>query len=401
MLKITLIREGKTPPDTRVALTPDQCKKITSGFPVDIKVQPSPNRCFSDSEYQEAGMKLQETLDDRDILLGIKEVPIDQLVANKLYLFFSHTIKKQAYNRKLLQAILAKKIWMIDYEVLVNEKGRRVIAFGRWAGMVGAHNGLYTWFKRTGRDFPRMNTFKEYADAKAFYKTISDWPPIKIVLTGTGRVANGAAEVLNDMGIAKLSPKEYLTYQGDQPVYTQLSCSDYAARKDGEPLTKPHFYEYPKEYKSIFDPYLEASDLMINGIYWDNDAPVFFTLDQMRASNFRIKVIADVTCDIAPISSIPSTVKASTIADPIFGFDPQTEQETTPHQDHVVDMMTIDNLPNELPRDASRAFGNRLIDYVLQELLNREDSDMITRATVARDGKLGPHFGYLEDYVNG
>ena len=397
-MKIGIIKEGKTPPDSRVPLTPEHCAIIKEKFNTEIVVQPSSVRCIKDNEYASTGIELSEDLSDCDVLLGVKEVPIKQLVPHKTYFFFSHTIKKQAYNQQLLWAVLDKKIKLLDYEVLTNEKGQRLIAFGKFAGMVGAHNALWTYGQRTkAYIMPRMNTLTDYAAAVSFYKTIS-LPAIKIVLTGTGRVANGAAMVLKDMGIDQVSPKGFLLQSFDKPVFTQLACEDYAARIDGTAFDLSDFFKNPRLYKSIFAPYAEVANVMVNGIYWDNQAPAFFTKVEMALDTFNIKVIGDVTCDIAPVSSIPSTLRASTIADPVFGFDPKTGSEIQPYCSQGIDMMTIDNLPNELPRDASTSFGEQFVKYILPELL-KEKSELMERATIAKSGVLGKHFQYLADYA--
>ncbi len=400
MKYLGIIREGKVPPDSRVPLTPKQCAFIEKNYPIKIIVAPSPNRCYKDEEYLAEGLTLSEDLDKCQVLMGVKEVPISMLVSDKTYFFFSHTIKKQSYNRKLLQAIIDKNIRLIDYEVLTNEKGQRLIAFGKFAGMVGAHNGLMTYGMRTGEfSLPRMKDCHDYAEAISIYKKTT-FPALRIVLTGTGRVGTGAALVLKDMGIRQVEPADYLANTYEEAVFTQLQCVDYAAPKDGSAFVKKDFYAQPETYKSIFAPYAAKSDIMINGIYWDNKAPAFFTIADMAKSDFNIKTIADVTCDIAPVSSIPSTIKASTIADPIFGFDPKTGKEVAPFGKDVIDMMTIDNLPNELPRDASEAFGNQFLAEIIDELIKDEISEVILRASVAKNGDLGPHFEYLRDYVD-
>lgn len=399
-MKIGIIREGKVPPDSRVPLTPQQCDYLRSEFGVDLVVQPSPIRIFKDEEYAAAGVPLQENLDDRDILLGVKEVPIDQLIPGKSYTFFSHTHKKQAYNRSLLQTLLEKKIQLIDYEVLTNRNGRRVIAFGYFAGVVGAHNGFWTYAQRTKAfEFPRMRNLFDYAAAKEVYAK-TELPPIKVVLTGSGRVASGAVRVLEDLGLQRVSPRDYLNETFQKAVYTQLHSKDYIKHKTGEIFIKAHFYEHPEEYIADFQAYTEISDMMINGIFWNNKAPAFFTRKDMTQADFKIKVIADITCDIAPISSIPSTIKASTIANPVFGYDPKTGKFAVPYQAHVIDMMTIDNLPSELPRDASTAFGEMFIKEVFPHLLAPK-SALIERASITIDGKLGPHFQYLKEFVEG
>ena len=399
-MKIGIIREGKVPPDTRVPLNPQQCALLRNEYGLNVVVQPSPIRIFRDEEYEAAGVPLEEYLGDCDLLLGVKEVPMDQLIPGKTYSFFSHTHKKQAYNRKLLQAILNKHIHLIDYEVLTDNYGRRVIAFGYFAGVVGAHNGLWTYGKRTGLfDLPRMKDVHDYQAAKAIYQEV-ELPPLKIILTGTGRVATGAAQVLQDMRVHNVSPIDFLNQDYDEPVYTQLQSKDYVCHGGDQQFDKLHFYQHPEEYVSAFKPYAESCDLMINGIYWDDRAPAFFSFDDMRSPEFRIKVIADITCDIAPVASIPSTLKASTIADPVFGFDPKTEKECAPFQEGCIDMMTIDNLPSELPRDASTAFGKMYMEQVIPHML-APNSAMIERATIAKHGLLGPNFTYLQPFVDG
>ena len=399
MLKIGIIKEEKNPPDSRVPLNPEQCAKLIDQG-LDLVVQKSKSRCFSDEDYLALGVPMSEDVSNQDILLGVKEVPIHSLIADKTYFFFSHTIKEQAYNQKLLRAIVDKNIKMIDYEVLTNSQGQRVIAFGKFAGMVGAHNALWTYGKRTKKfDLPRMNSLYDYKAAKELYKN-TNLPPCKIVLTGTGRVSGGAELVLLDMGIEKVRPIDFVTKKFDKPVFTQLSSFYYAKRKDGKEFDDvQNFYDNPKDYDSDFDHFLNCSDIMINGIYWDNDAPAFFTVDQMAQEDFSIKVIADVTCDIAPVSSIPSTIKASTIADPVFGYDPNTQKEVAPFTESAIDMMTIDNLPNELPRDASTAFGKMFMEHVIPELTGKSGGDMIQRATVAQDRDLGKYFEYLRSYL--
>ena len=399
-MKIGIIREGKVPPDSRVPLTPEQCVEIIRDYPVDVVVEPFPGRCYPDELYRRRAVPLSEDLSGRDILMGVKEVPIAQLIPNKTYFFFSHTIKEQPYNRDLLRAVLDKNIKLIDYEALTDERGKRLIAFGRFAGMVGAHNGILVYGRRTGKyTLGRMKDYLDYADAKLVYQQLR-LPPMKVVLTGSGRVGQGAAAVLKDMGLRRASPEEFLNQDFTEAVFTQLDCIDYAARKDGHAFSKRDFYQHPERYKSIFGPYFQAADVMINGIYWDKKAPAFFTKEDMRRKDFNLQVIADVTCDIAPLSSIPSTLRASTIEDPVYGYDPQTERETAPYQPRAIDVMAIDNLPNELPRDSSKAFGRQFITYILPELL-KEQSPMLERATIAEHGKLGPHFQYLEGYVRG
>ncbi len=400
-MKIGIIREGKTPPDTRVALNPTQCAAVKAAGVFDIVIESSPNRCYTDAEYRALGIDVVTDLSDCDVLLGIKEVPVSQLLPNKTYFFFSHTIKKQPYNRKLLLAVLEKNIRLLDYEVLVDDTGNRLIAFGKYAGMVGAHNALWTYAKTYGGfELPRLTDCHEYADAVEIYDN-TNFPPIKIVVTGTGRVATGAIEVLRDMGIGYVSPEKFLHNEFPVAVFTQLNASHYVTRKDGGEFVKQEFYTQPHLYKNAFLPYTQAADIFINGIFWSNDSPAFFTLEEMAKSNFRIRTIADVTCDIAPISSVPSTIRPSTIPEPVYGFDTANGNEVAPFSKDYINVMAVDNLPNELPRDASTFFGNQFLEGILPELANQDNSQVIARGIVAQDGKLTPRFEYLSDYVAG
>ena len=398
-MKIGIIRETKTPPDSRVCLPPAHCKRIMAdNADIEIVVQASLTRCYKNEEYAAEGINLVEDVDDCDILLGVKEVHIPTLIANKTYFFFSHTIKKQAYNKGLLQTVLEKNIQLVDYETLTDENGKRVIAFGRWAGIVGAHNGILTWGKRKGTfDLKAMHDSFDFEEATRQYDEL-DLKGLKIVLTGTGRVSSGSAEVLDLMNIKKLSASEFLNYNGEDAVYCMLSTEEMFA-KDADNSFDKSFYKDPSGYHSLLAPYLKKANLLINGIYWDNKAPALFSKEDMKTADFSIEVIADITCDIAPVASIPATLKAATIADPIFGYDPENEKEVVPFQDHVVDMMTVDNLPNELPRDASNDFGNQFIEYVLPELLESKNN-MIYRASITtKDGDLNKPYEYLRDYI--
>ena len=398
-LRIALIREGKVPPDRRVAYDPAQCREIVGRYPVELFVEPSEIRCFADEEYRREDIPVDDRISTADLLFGIKEVPVDSLVEGKTYFFFSHTIKKQVHNKGLLRAILQKGIRLVDYEKLTDDNGSRLAAFGFYAGVVGAHNALYTFGKRTGLlRLPRMKYLHDYAEAQNLYRSM-DMPPCRIVVTGKGRVGKGVVKVLLDMGYEQVTPERYLEAgSSGGGVFTVLGPERYVRRKDGGVYSKEKFYTSPGDFESAFRPFAAVSDLFINAILWKPGSPAFFSLDEMASPDFRISVIADITCDIAPITSVPSTIRASTIEDPIFGFDPQSAREVPPHTPGCIDMMTIDNLPSELPRDASTSFGAQLMETVLPEIF-MESSKVLERATITRDGRLTPAFSYLQDFV--
>lgn len=397
-LTIAVIREDKQPPDARVPLTPRQVRRlIDKGY--DIVVQPSPRRCFSDDEYRKLQVPVVENISDRDLMLGIKEVPIDRLISGKTYCNFAHVAKQQPYNQPLLRALLDKNITHIDYEYLTDDAGRRLIAFGRWAGMVGAHNALWAYGERNGKfTLPRLKDLRDYAEAKRVYAKLRLPADLRVVLTGTGRVGGGGARVLSDMGLKKVSPKEFLAGDFDQAVFTQLAVEDYARHPDGRPHSRKHFFAHSGEYESIFLHYAHRADVFINGIFWDGKAPAFFTREEMRAREFRIKTVGDVTCDIAPAASVPTTLRASTIADPVYGYDPGANLEVPPYGEWSVDVMAIDNLPSELPRDASKAFGDIFIDKILPEF-SKPHSEILERATITRGGELTERYQHLRKFA--
>ncbi len=399
-MKVGIVREGKIKSYSRVPLTPKQCRYLQEqNLDLQIFVQPSQKRCFTDEEYHTQGIRLTENLSECDLLLGVKEVPISMLLPNKTYLFFSHTIKKQPYNRELLRSILEQKIRLIDYECLHDESGQRVIAFGRWAGIVGGHNAILTWGLRSGEfNLKPLHQCNDWAEAQTYYQNLP-LSKIKLVVTGEGRVAKGATEVLDLMKIKRISPQAFLEKNFLEPVYTQLTVKEMYRLRGETAFNATHYYQHPEQYESIFEPYTHQANIMLNGIYWDKRIPVFFTKEDMKRKDFTLRVIADVTCDLAPDSSIPSTIRASSIAAPIYGYDPLSDKETQPFQNHCIDVMAVDNLPNELPRDASEDFGNQLISKVWSQL-NQTDSRMIYEATIAVDGELNKPYEYLRDYVS-
>lgn len=399
-MKIGIIKEGKVPVDRRTPLSPHHAQKLKNDHPgIDVVVQSSDIRCFSDQEYKDHNIEVVEDVTDCDVLLGVKEVPIEMLIPEKTYFFFSHTIKAQPYNRDLLRAILKKDIKLIDYEVLTNKAGVRIVAFGRYAGLVGAYNAIWTYGQRY--NFYNIRRAHECFDLEDLKKEFSKvrLPAIKIALTGGGRVAKGAMEVLDGIGILKVTPAQYLNEIFDKPVYTQLNSRDYHKHVEEQTYKRSEFYSHPERYKGDFLKYAKVTDLFIAGAFWSPDAPVLFNNEDILRPDFKIKVIADITCDIE--GSIPSTKRPSTIDDPIYDYNPSDGKVEAPLLDEGnITVMAIDNLPCELPRDASIDFGNELVDNVLPNLIKEDIDQVIKGATITEKGKLTQQFSYLQDYVD-
>jgi alanine dehydrogenase len=399
MITIGLIREGKIPADNRVALTPGQCKWLLAQYPhLRIVVQSCPSRCYSDKEYALAGIAVTTDISHCDVLIGIKEVPVNQLISGKTYLFFSHTKKEQPHNRRLLQSIIKQNITLIDFECLEHADGQRIIGFGFFAGVVGAHNGMMVYGRRTGA-FALERVYKQ----KSFRKLIHTYfglkvPNIKIAVTGSGRVAHGIVEVMNLIGIIEVEKEEYRSRDFEYPVYVQLKGADLYAHRADSSYSREHFHEHPEAYNCLFPLYTSQTDILLNGVYWDQRVPRLFEKECITRPDFKISVISDVTDD--EHGSVPINLGDQSIADPVYGVNRHNFEKTAPYQNGSIDVVAVGNLPNELPRDASRYFGEQLIKYVLPDLI-AGGSDIIKRATIVANGNLTSDYNYLRDYAHG
>jgi len=397
MILIGLLREGKVPADNRVALTPAQCKWIhKNSDKVRVIAQSSPGRCYTDREYISAGVEVRQDISDCDILLGIKEVPKQELIAGKTYLFFSHTKKEQAYNQAMFHAILDKEITLIDYECLEHDDGQRILGFGFFAGVVGAHNGIMAYGHRSGQyQLGRVLEQKSFRELIHTYFGLK-LPNIKVVVTGSGRVAHGILEIMNLLEIIEVEPDEFMERTFAYPVFTQLKGADLYEHKIKGTYNRDDFHLNPADYRCKFRPFAGLADILMNGIYWDTDMARLFEWEDLAAPDFRIQTIADITDDKG--GSVPCNLGDTSIQDPVYGVDIHTRQRTAPYLPGSIDVMAVGNLPNELPRDASRYFGEQLIKYVLEDLV-KGGSRIIERATMVKKGRLTDHFSYMKEYA--
>ena len=393
---IGLIKEGKVPSDNRVALSPKQCRYLLDQFPEwDIIVESSPNRCFKDREYQKEGIKVVDDISSADLLFGIKEVPKDQLIPNKKYLFFSHTKKAQTFNKALFHVMMDKNITLIDYECLEHEDGQRLIGFGFFAGIVGAHNGIMAYGNRT-KEFKlsRVKEVKDYMDLVHTYFGLK-LPNIKIAITGSGRVAHGILEIMNLMDVQEVEPDEYTSRAYAYPVYVHLKGGDLYRHKTNNTYDRNDFHAHPENYHCLFNKYLKHTHILMNGIYWEPGIAPLFTMDDLKEDDYALTTIADITDDAH--GSVPCNLGDSSSEDPIYGVNVTTLEKTAPYMQNGIDIMAVGNLPNELPRDASRYFGEQLIKYVIPDLL-KGGNKIIEGATMLDKGKLTHNFSYLADY---
>lgn len=399
-MKIGIIKERKNPPDKRVVFSPEACKELLEKFPdLQIKVESSDVRIFKDAEYEKMGIEVANDVSDCDVLLGVKEVPLDSLIPNKKYFFFSHTIKKQPYNRKLLKAIVENNIELYDHETIVKESGARLIGFGRYAGLVGAYNGFRVLGLRDGLfSLPKVETLADLNEVKRELDKIT-LPNIKILLSGTGKVAQGAKEILDHLKIKEVNDALYLTSKFTEPVYCLVDIMEYNKRTDGSVGDRYKFYKDPSGYESNFMPYAKETDFFIAGHFYGDGAPYLFTREDAKSDDFSIHLVADISCDID--GPVASTLRASTIAAPFYGYDPQTEKEVDYDSKGAITVMAVDNLPCELPKDASEGFGEMFMENVIPAFFDEDASGILHRAKMTEKNGLTARFGYLQDFLDG
>ncbi len=399
-MKFGIIKERKNPPDRRVVFTPEELVRLkTEHRQAEVKVESSDIRIFTDQQYSDLGIEVITDMSDCDVLFGVKEVPVDALIPNKKYFFFSHTIKFQPYNRKLLVAILDKNIELYDHETIVDANHKRLIGFGRYAGIVGAYNGFRAFgIKYDLFNLPKAETLKNKEDLIVRLKR-QTLPNVKIVVTGFGKVGMGIKEILDGIKIKEVSPEDFLTKKYSSPVYTQIDVLEYNKRKDGKVINKNDFYENPQEYTSNFERFSEVADIYMAGHFHGNGAPDILTREMLQSSKNKIKVVADISCDVN--GPIACTLKASTIADPFFGYLPSEDKEVPYTHPGSIMVMSVDNLPCELPKDASEGFGEMFMQHVIPAFFNGDKDGILHRAKITEKGKLTERFKYLQEYVDG
>jgi len=404
ILKEARIDENRTP------FSPAQISNLLNKFPnLKIIVQPSNRRCFKNEDYLKAGAQITDDLRSADIIFGVKEVDVSTLIKNKTYLFFSHTSKVRQYigqvivdkaiiyKKELLKEVIKKNITLIDYENVrdVSGEGYRYLGFGRFAGIIGAYNTLNLYLKLNNKQqLPRAFEINNYEQVK---KLISkqNFNKLKILLTGSGRASKGAIEQLKHANIRQVLINDYLNNKYDEAVFCNISAKKHIERKDGKTSTYEDFNLNPHEYNYKVKNFLFDTDMFIACHYWDAKFPKLFYPKEI--SEFKnLKIIGDVTCDIN--GSVPTTIRSTSIAKPYYSINTDLMKEIELGNKGIA-VMAVDNLPSELPKDASEEFGDSIITEILPYLID-EDDGRINRATTASNGKFSSKFNYLNDFIN-
>ena len=396
--------------ENRVPFSPTQISYLLNKFSnLKIIVQPSKRRCFKDKDYLKAGAQITDNLYSSNIIFGVKEVDISTLVKDKIYLFFSHTSKVHQhigqvtkdkaiiYKKELLKEVIKKNITLIDYENIrdASGEGYRYLGFGRFAGIIGAYNTLNLYLKLNEKlQLPRAFEINNYEQVK---KLISkqNFNKLKILLTGSGRASKGAIELLKHANIRQVSINDYLSNKYDEAVFCNISAKKHIERKDGKNSSYQDFILNPHEYNFKVKNYLFDTDIFIACHYWDPKFPKLFYPKQINEFK-NLKIIGDVTCDIN--GSVPTTIRSTSISEPYYSINTDQMKEIELGNKGIA-VMAVDNLPSELPRDASVEFGSSVISEILPYLIDKDDG-RINRATTASNGKFCENFTYLNDFIN-
>lgn len=434
MKRIGIREEDKYVQERRVPITPEHAKRIMDVYDIQIDVLHSEKRAFANDEFLKKGCNIVSDLDDQKIIFGIKEVPLSRIAKDKTYVIFSHVIKGQPHNMPMLRKMMENNCNLIDYECIVDDNNKRLIFFGRYAGLAGTINSLWTFglrMKHLGISTPfeklkQTHTYFSLEQALDVVKEIGkdietnglpeELLPLTIGLTGYGNVSKGAQEILDILPIIEISPKELVELTksknvSNKHIYKIVFHEKHIAKhKEGKAFDLKEFFSSPSQFESDFFQYIPHLSMLINCMYWDDRYDRLITKDALETlyknSNLRLHVIGDITCD--PDGSIEATHMGTEIDNPIFVYHPLTRKPTFGHQGDGVVVMSVDILPSELPRDSSAAFADALEPFVYDIATCDFSKDFehlalpapIKKALILHNGKLTPKYSYIQKHVD-
>ena len=431
---IGIRHEDKYEMEKRAPLTPKHVERLVKQKKLDIVVQTSGKRIFTDDEYSKAGAEISTDLKKCSVIFGVKEMPIDFFEAEKTYIFFSHIIKGQKKNMPMLKRMMELKCNLIDYERVVDEQGKRIIFFGRYAGMAGMINSLWALglrLKNLGYSsnllrIRQAHTYHSLKEAREDISAIgqliaengipSQLKPFVVGFAGYGNVSQGAQEICGLVPVKEISAEKLLKLKSrkkipDNIIYKVVFHEeDMYERIDGQPFDLHEYFTHPELFRSKFEQYVPHLSMLINCIYWDAKFPKLLTSDYMKKlfsqGQPKLKVVGDISCDVN--GSLECTMKSTEIEDPIFVYNPFTQSIQMGSEGEGLQVMAVDILPAELPRDSSTGFGDVLVNYVkpiadadFQE--NFEDLDLprsIKKALILHRGEFTPDYEYMKEFLN-
>ena len=434
MKRIGIVKETKNEWERRVPITPDDVQSILSDLPVEIKIQPSELRIFEDFLYQRIGANVDDNLQDCDLIFGIKEIKLKDLIPGKVYSYFSHTIKGQSYNMGMLQKLLDLKCTLIDYERMMDNNGRRLIYFSVQAGQAGLVESLWAFgqqlalkgIKNPFEKFQQTYKYSGLDEIEAMFGEIANdikesglpdtIQPMVIGITGYGNVARGVQQLLDILPVEEVEPqnlqKVVANKSGNNIIYKVIfKESDMVAPIDPDSdFDLQEYYNQPEKYKSIFEHYLPNMTILINASFWDTKYPRHVPNESLKSLyeagvSPKLHLIGDISCDID--GGVQCTVKATDPGEPVFTFHPESNKISDGFSKEGIVIMSVDNLPSELPKDASTYFSSVLktllpdmvaADYTLDfKDLNLPDS--IKNAVIVYNGQLTPEYEYLKKHL--
>jgi len=422
-MKIGIRREDKNIWEGRVPLVPADIEEIKQKHEIEFIVQPSTIRAFKDSEFEQVGCSVSEDLSDCDLIIAVKEIPVDFFKENKNYLFFSHTIKGQKENMQILKIMMEKNSTLLDYEKIVDDNNKRIVFFGKYAGIAGMIDSFYAYgqkLKFEGIDSPFQKVkhafdYKEVSKAKVNFAEIAEKIkngeqkfPVIIGIAGYGNVSKGSQEIIDLFPCKELTPRELVAVDkstlSTNCIYKVVfKEQDLVEAKSGE-FNLTDYYNNPQNYQSIFTRYLNKIDIFINAVYWDNRYPKLITCDYLKQNQENLKnlrVIGDISCDVN--GGVECTRKSTNTGEPFFVYEPEKDDIVMGIEGNGPAILAVDNLPGEIARDSSTFFSNILKNYIFS--LTKENLDSLSipeelnKAVIVHKGKLMPDFKYLEEYL--
>ncbi|MCK4546566.1 MAG: hypothetical protein KAW17_03905 [Candidatus Eisenbacteria sp.] len=432
--RIGIRMEDKNEWERRAALIPADVADLTAQG-IEIWVEHFARRAFSDGSYETAGAVLVDDAKACGMILGIKEIPVNYLRSGGAYMFFSHTIKGQAYNMGMLAALVERKCTLLDYEMVTDDDGKRLIFFGRYAGLAGMIDTLWTLGRRLevrGVTTPFLeiqpaHLYRELDEAKTVITRVGeriaaegvpgDLAPMVVGFTGYGNVSRGAQEIFDLLPHMEVQPAELAAFVAgnaalrDKLVKVVYTAEDLVDRIDpSHPFDLQEYYDHPERYRSAFEPHLRLLSVLMNCIYWDERYPRLADVDQLRNLSAgpgepKLVAVGDITCDVN--GSLACTVFDTESGDPVYIYDPETRRAVSGFKGPGLAVMSVGNLPCELPRGASSTFSNALKPFILTlahvdfagRFENAELPDPIRRSVILWKGEFTPRFEYMKEFL--
>ena len=432
---IGIRREDKNRWERRTPLTPAHIKELKESHNIEVAVQPSDIRAFSGEDYEEAGASMDDALSSCQTIFAIKEIPIELLEEGKTYVFFAHVIKGQEHNMPLLKKMMELKCNLIDYERIVNDKGLRMIAFGKWAGLAGMTDTLAFFGKRLtsqgiANPFDTLKPAHEYRDTEGLTADVSkvgesirenglprELVPMVVGLAGYGNVSGGCQEVLDHLPLEVIEPEQLADFMekgefSDKKVYKVVFKEWHMVESISteNEFELQDYYQHPEKYRGIFPKHLPHLTILMNCIYWNTMYPRLITKELAKDMYGgdqapKLRAIGDISCDID--GAVEFTSKSTDIDNPTFVYDPIEDKLIDGVEGRGFLVMAVDNLPCELPRESSKQFGDTLMEFVpaiAKADFSRPFNEMelpppIRKAVILYHGKLRPDYEYLNKFL--